>query len=223
MTPLYRSETLIMLVPQRIPDDYVKSPVTTNIEDRLRTLSEQILSRSRLERVISDFKLYPDLRARGIMEDVVQRMRRDVHVKVDGKESFRVDYVSTDPKTAQKVTERLASWVIEENLRDRENLAESTNQFLESQLADAKRRLIDHEKKLEEYRRRYSGQLPSQLTSNLQAINNAQLQLQTVNEMVNRASERRRLIARQIADAESFPVAALPANPAAAGTPSDGP
>jgi polysaccharide chain length determinant protein (PEP-CTERM system associated) len=223
ITPLYRSETLIMLVPQRIPDEYVKSPVTTKIEDRLQTLSDQILSRSRLERIITDFNLYPELRATGIMEDVVQRMRRDIHVNVDGKDSFRVDYVSTDPRTAQKVTERLGSWVIEENLRDRENLAESTNQFLESQLADAKRRLVEHEKKLEEYRRRYSGQLPSQLTANLQAINNAQLQLQAVSETINRASERRLLIERQIADAESLPAAAIPIEQTAAVASSDGP
>jgi polysaccharide chain length determinant protein (PEP-CTERM system associated) len=221
ITPLYRSETLIVLVPQRIPDEYVKSPVTTKIEDRLQTLTDQILSRSRLERIITDFGLYPDLRAQGIMEDVVQRMRRDIHVNVEAKESFRVDYVSTDPRTAQKVTERLGSWVIEENLRDREKVAESTNQFLESQLADAKRRLVEHEKKLEEYRRRYSGQLPSQLTANLQAINNAQLQLQAVSETINRASERRLLIERQISDSENLPAAAI--EPTAAIASSDGP
>ena len=114
-------------------------------------------------------------------------------------------YVSSDPQTAQKVAARLASLYIEENLRDRENLAEETNLFLESQLNEAKERLIEHEKKLEAYRRRYAGELPSQLDSNLQAIQNAQLQLQSVSESINRARERRLLIERQIADAETFP------------------
>ena len=101
----------------------------------------------------------------------------DIDVKLEGKESsFRVSYVSPDPKTAQKVTERLAALYIEENLRDRENLADSTSKFLESQLQDAKRRLIEQEKKLEEYRRRYAGQLPSQLQGNLQALQSAQMQ-----------------------------------------------
>ena len=59
----YRSETLIMLVPQRISDMYVKSPVTTRIEDRLNTLQDQILSRSRLERIIVDLGLYRPLRS----------------------------------------------------------------------------------------------------------------------------------------------------------------
>lgn len=211
MPKLYRSETLIMVVPQRIPDTYVKSTVTATVQDRLTSISDQILSRSRLERIILDLDLYKEMRATGIMEDVVQRMRADIKPSVDGKEatSFRVSYISRDPQTAQKVTERLASLYIEENLRDRENLAESTNQFLESQLEDAKRRLIEHEKKLEEYRRAHSGQLPSQLQSNLQSIQNAQLQLQAVSESINRARERRLLIERQLADAQTLPIAVI--------------
>jgi polysaccharide chain length determinant protein (PEP-CTERM system associated) len=208
MPKLYRSETLIMVVPQRIPDTYVKSTVTATVQDRLTSISDQIMSRSRLERIILDFDLYPELRAKGIMEDIVQRMRSDIKPSVDGKEatSFRVSYVSRDPKTAQKVAERLASLYIDENMRDRENLAESTNQFLESQLDEAKRRLIEHEKKLEEYRRAHSGQLPSQLQANLQAIQNAQLQLQAVSESINRARERRLLLERQLADAQTLPL-----------------
>ena len=81
------------------------------------------------------------------MEDVVQRMRDDIKMKTEGKESFRVTYDSRDARTAQKTTERLASLFIEENLRDRENVAEDTNQFLDSQLEDAKRRLLEHETK----------------------------------------------------------------------------
>jgi protein tyrosine kinase modulator len=203
----YRSETLIMVVPQRIPDSYVKSTITAPVEDRLTSINDQILSRSRLERIINDFDLYRHGRATGIMEDIVQRMRSDIKPTIVGKESFRVSFVSDDPRTAQRVTERLASLYIEENLRDRENLAESTNQFLESQLEDAKRRLIDHEKKLEEYRRLHAGQLPSQLQTNLQAIQNSQLQLQAVSESINRARERRLLLERQLADAQTLPLA----------------
>lgn len=204
---LYRSETLIMVIPQRVPDSYVRSTVTATLEDRLPSISDQILSRSRLERIIEDFNLYPRERANAAMEDVVRRMRGDILVTPPVKEqqSFRVAYVSRDAVTAQKVTARLASLYIEENLRDRANLAESTNVFLESQLEDAKQRLLENEKKLEEYRRRYSGQLPSQLQGNLQAIQSAQMQLQAVSEAMNRARERRHLVERQVADVESMP------------------
>jgi polysaccharide chain length determinant protein (PEP-CTERM system associated) len=198
---LYKSETLILVVPQRIPDSYVKSTVTAKIEDRLPTIKQQILSRSRLERIISEFNLYTEERRTMLLDDLVARMSTvEIDVKIEQGEAFRVSYISRDPVVAQKVTERLASLFIEENNRDRENLAESTSAFLDTQLEDAKRRLIEHEKRLEEYRRQFSGQLPTQLASNLQVIQNTQMQLQVNAENTNRDKERRLLIERQIAD-----------------------
>ena len=207
----FRSETLILVVPQRVPDSYVKATVTEKIEDRLPSISEQILSRSRLERIITDMNLYPELRAKRVMEDVVEAMRKDVTVTLAGgrenADSFRVSYVNSRPDTARKVTEQLSSLYIEQNLKDRENQANSTSQFLETQLQDAKQRLVDHEKKLEAYRKLHSGELPTQLQGNLQSIQNASLQLQALNESKNRAVERQLLIERQIGDTETLPVA----------------
>jgi protein tyrosine kinase modulator len=199
----FRSETVIMVIPQRIPDSYVRSTVTASVQDRLFSISDQILSRSRLERIITEFDLYPEERRAGTMEDVVTRMREeDIELEPPGREqSFKVSYTNRNPLVAQKVTARLASMFIEENVRERENLAQNTSVFLESQLEDAKVRLLEHEKKLEEYRRRNSGELPSQLSSNLQAIQNARAEMQTINESMNRARERRLLVERQLADA----------------------
>jgi polysaccharide chain length determinant protein (PEP-CTERM system associated) len=208
----YRSETLILVIPQRVPDNYVKATVTDSVEERLPAITEQILSRSRLERIIQDMDLYKAERATEVMEDVVAKMRVDVVVslaaaKKERADSFRVSYVSHDPEVARKVTERLASLYIEQNVNDRESQAQNTSQFLSAQLDDAKRRLIDQEKKLEEYRRKNSGQLPSQLAGNLQAIQNANVQLQGLSESTNRALERRLLIERQIADIQAIPLA----------------
>lgn len=201
---LYRSDTMILVVPQRVPETYVKSTVSGSFQDRLATISEQILSRTRLERIVVDLNLFQRERSAGmLMEDAIARMRQNISVQNSERESFRVSYVSSDAKTAQRVTERLASLFIEENLRDRENLAENTSEFLESQLEDARRRLIDQEKKLEEYRRRYSGQLPTQAPSNLQAIQNLQMQLGTLGDSVARDRDRRLLLERQIADLEA--------------------
>ena len=147
--------------------------------------------------------LYKRERSRGVMEDVVQTMRSDVTTSALGKDvdSFRVSYVSDNPEIARKVTERLASLYIDQNSKDREAQADNTSEFLGTQLSEAKRRLIEQEKKLEDYRKSHAGQMPSQLQGNLQAIQNANLQLQSVNESTNRAQERRLLIERQLADA----------------------
>ena len=210
----FRSEALLLVIPQQVPNDYVTPTMTQSIEERLPAITDQILSRSRLEQIIRQMNLYQDEQSREVMEDIVQRMRKDVTTSATGKDvnSFRVTYVSDSAEKARKVTERLASLYIEQNLKDRENQADSTSQFLTTQLDEAKRRLIEQEKKLEEYRKSHAGQLPSQLTGNLQAIQTATMQLQSVNESTNRAQERRLLIERQIADTEVVPLpAAAPA------------
>jgi protein tyrosine kinase modulator len=205
----YRSETVILVVPQRVPEEYVRSTVTTRIEDRLQSLVQQILSRSRLERIIQDFDLYADERRTGIMEDIVETMRRDIGVNILPGEAFRISYTGANPRTVTRVTERLASLFIEENFRDRAVLAEGTNQFLEAQLEDARRRLIEQEKKVEAYRKRFAGQLPSQLESNLQVLQNSQMQVQAILESINRDRDRRLVLERQIADLEQQGQAAL--------------
>jgi polysaccharide chain length determinant protein (PEP-CTERM system associated) len=204
----YRSDSLILVVPQRVPEGYVKSTVTTRIEDRLQSITQQILSRTRLERIIQDFDLYAADRRAGIMEDIVDRMRKDIDIQVIKGDAFRVSYIGREPRTVMKVTERLASLFIEESLRDREVLAEGTSQFLEAQLADARRRLVEDEKKVETYRKKFSGELPSQLESNLQVIQNTQMQIHSVLEALNRDQDRRLIIDRQIAELESRPVEA---------------
>ena len=180
--------------------------MTTRIEDRLQTITQQILSRTRLERIIQDFNLYPELRKTAIMEDVVERMRGSIAVQVVKGDAFRVSFTSDDARTAMRVTERLASLFIEENLRDREVLAEGTNQFLEAQLEDARRRLVETEHKVEEYKKQYDGQLPEQREANMQGLHNVEMQLQALIDSVNRDRDRKLAIERAIADMEAAEV-----------------
>lgn len=196
----YRSETLILVVPQRVPESYVRSTVTAHIEDRLQSIREQILSRTRLERIINDFDLYHGARSVMLLEDVVAFMRRQVTVDMVRGDAFRVAYVAEEPVVAQKVTERLASLIIEENLRDREVLAEATNQFLDTQLEDARSRLEEREKQLEIYRRQHSGELPTQVGSNMQALQTLQVQVQGLSDSVGRDRDRLATVDRAIAD-----------------------
>ena len=209
---LYRSDTLILVVPQRVPESYVRSTVTTRIEDRLQSIQQQILSRTRLERIIQDFNLYPEARRTAIMEDIVERMRGNISVQVVKGDAFRVSFTSDEARTAMRVCERVASLFIEENLRDREVLAEGTNQFLEAQLEDARRRLIETERKVEDYRRTYAGELPEQREANMQGLHNNEMQLQSLTEAMNRDRDHRLVVERLIADAES-PDAVLNAPP----------
>lgn len=199
----YRSETVILVVPPRVPDVYVRSTVTTRVEDRLQSLRQQIVSRTRLERIILDFDLYAGQRRTGIMEDIVEQMRTNIRIDPIRGDAFRVSFTDEDPRTAMRVTERLAGLIMDESLRDREVLAEGTTQFLEAQVEEARRVLMDTEKRMEEYNRRHSGELPAQLQANLQGMHNAQTQLSALVESLSRDYDRRLLLERGLADASS--------------------
>lgn len=204
---LYRSESLILVVPQRVPESYVKSTVTARIEDRLQAISQQILSRTRLEQIVNDFNLYAEERAdKKLMEDLVEEMRtRDIGVEIIKGDAFRVSFQANDPRVAMRVTERLASLFIDESLRDREVLAEGTSQFLSTQLDEARRQLVLTETKLQEYQRLNNGELPAQMEANMQGQHNAEMALQTLSEGLNRDRERRLLLERQAVDIMEAP------------------
>jgi polysaccharide chain length determinant protein (PEP-CTERM system associated) len=206
----YRSESLILIVPQRVPENFVRPTVTADVDERLQSISQQILSRTRLERIILELNLYPGLRKTAIMEDVVDRMRRNITVAIDRprrrneeSSSFRIGFSYENPRIAMQVAERVSSLFIEENLKDREILAEGTDQFLESQLEEARRQLLENEKRLEDYKRQHMGQLPTQTQSNLQVLQNSQQQLQAVSDAILRDRDQLVIQQRLLAEAEA--------------------
>jgi polysaccharide chain length determinant protein (PEP-CTERM system associated) len=215
----YRASTLILVVPQRVPENYVRPAVAETIEQRLQSISPQIMSESRLQRIITELDLYPDKRnKRGGMEEIVADLRSDISVDIIKGDLFRVTYGGTNPYKVMQVTQRLASLFVEENLKDRANLAEGTNRFLESQLDNTRRSLEEQERKLREYRQTHAGELPSQVGANLQVLQNSAFQLQSGEESLSRDRDRRLELQRALAElrheAEAAKAAAPPAPPA---------
>src|SRR5262245_44847464 len=102
----YQSRATVQVVPQRVPESFVKSTVVTPIEERLQAIQVTIMSRTRLERIINEFNLYPAARRAGIMEDIVDRMRRrDIGIGLNPSgDVFTVTYTGADPRTVMKVT-----------------------------------------------------------------------------------------------------------------------
>ena len=158
---VFQSSTSILVIPQRVPEDFVRPTVTVDLSERLNLISQQILSRTRLERIIQEFSLYERERRTMVMENVVEQMRRDISVAIarprnrdDDIDNFSVSFEAQHPLTAMRVTERLASLFVQENLEDRELLADQTNQFLKGQVDGLRRRLLEKELTLIALRRR---------------------------------------------------------------------
>jgi uncharacterized protein involved in exopolysaccharide biosynthesis len=159
----FTSETLILVDPQKVPDSYVKSTVTGDVRNRLGTLSQQILSATRLQKIIDALKLYPEEQKTLAREDVITKMRKDISVNVvsdfggsQDLQAFRISYSGTDPRRVAQVANELATLFIDENLKAREDQATGTNDFLQSQLQDTRKALEVQEAKLRDFRlRRY--------------------------------------------------------------------
>jgi polysaccharide chain length determinant protein (PEP-CTERM system associated) len=205
----YSASTTILVVPQRVPESFVRPTVTVDVAERLQTISQLILSRTRLERLIEEFNLYEEERKTMIMEDIVEQMRtRDINVNVanprrrgEDATHFAVRFDSPRPRLAMQVADRLANMFVQENLADRAVLADSSNQFLQAQLEDARRRLLEHEAKLEAFRQRNAGQLPGQAGTNLQMMQMTQEQIQSNIDAASRERDRLAGLDASIADA----------------------
>src|SRR5262245_19715140 len=133
----YRSEASIIVVPRRVSQDYVRSSVSGHLDERLRQINDQIMSRTRLERIIRDFNLYEQERRTDPIDDVVAKMRRNIRINIrashgsddDELGTFTVGFASSTPRAAMQVTERLALFFVDESLWDRLVRTEGTIQF----------------------------------------------------------------------------------------------
>ena len=218
----YKSQAVILVVPQRVPESYIRSTVAARIEDRVKTISQEILGQTWLQGLIEEFDLYPDIRRTRGMDDAIYQMRvLDTKIQFLRGDAFAVSYNSHDPLTAQKIAARLAADFVSRNVNDRIEVADATAGFLDAELKDKQQLLVDSERKLEEYRRRHSTDLPTQLPANQQALQNTQIQVQALIDSMNRDKDRRIVVQRELADLQadlgvSTPTVDRPGMPAGA-------
>jgi polysaccharide chain length determinant protein (PEP-CTERM system associated) len=204
MPNVYTSETLILVDPQRVPEAYIKSTVSGDIRNRLGTLSQQILSATRLQKIIDSFSLYPAQRKTMAREDVISRMRADIGVNVVSEggqdlQAFRISYSGNEPQLVAQVANQLASLFIEENLKAREQQATGTTEFLSSQLQETRKTLEDQEAKLKNFKLQHIGELPEQQSANLQIMGQLQAQLQAENDSLARAQQQKTYVQSMMA------------------------
>ncbi len=206
----YRASTLILVTPQKVPESLVKPTVTSKIEDRLLSIGQEIMSRTRLEQVISEFKLYSDETKSLTLEEIVELMRRNIGVEIKGKEGyFTISYRGKDPKIVTLVTNKLASLFIEENLKLREQQAQGTSEFLSIELKANQAKLEEQEKNLTHFKRQFMGELPEQRESNLKVLEQLQFLYQRIGEALRSAQDRKLVIQKQLSDTELMIASAI--------------
>ena len=187
---VYRSGTLILVEQPSMPKDYVTPNVTDDLQSRLQSITQQILSRTRLLHIIEELNLYATSKGRLNPDELVERMRKDIEIELvrDARNqitSFNIYYSAHDPHVAQQVTSELTNLFISENLELRQQKSEDTTKFLEQQLETARQTLAEQEEKVRAYKDQHLGELPTQLNSNLQILSGLQSQLQNEEDGLN--------------------------------------
>jgi polysaccharide chain length determinant protein (PEP-CTERM system associated) len=194
---MYKSSTLILVEEPTMPEAYVASNVNENLQDRLQSITQQILSRTRLMLIIDKLHLYAGDRRRMTPDDQIEHMRKDISIDLvrDSRNnqisSFRVNFSAHDPQVAQQVTKELTTLFINESNKVRQKESQGTTTFIEKQLEDARISLAAQEAKVREFESAHQGSLPSQQSSNLQILGGLQGQLQSEQDSLNTAKQQR--------------------------------
>jgi polysaccharide chain length determinant protein (PEP-CTERM system associated) len=194
----YKSQTLVLVEQQSVPTDYVKSIDTVEIGQRLASMQQQILSRSRLEPIIRQYGLYQSDARKVSTEELVARLQKSIEVtpvlpmaetRSRDLPGFNIAVTLDNPRTSQEVCTAVTSMFIEENLKSRQQHSEETTQFLSQQLVDAKAALDEQDAKLAAFKSRYGGSLPDEEQTNLNILTGLTSQLDAATQALARAQQ----------------------------------
>ncbi len=191
----YRSETLLLVEPPKVPQEYVASNVANDFQLQIQTMTQRILSRARLLRIIDNFHLDPARSA--VPDEQVARMRKDIEIKQEETPghkqlaAFRISYTAGSPLLAQQVAERLTSLFIAENLAAQRTQSESTTQFLQNEVEAARQAMAAQEAQLGRFKAQHLGELPSQAAGNMQMVAGLQARAERLTAALSHAREQR--------------------------------
>ena len=197
LPPRYKSSTLILVEQPTMPQHYVAPNINDDLQARLQSMTEQILSRTRLLLIIQKLHLYGGAKKKLTDDQKIADMRKDIGVQLvrdpqrQDISSFAISYSASDPHLAQQVTAELTGLFISENLKVRQEQSAGTTDFLQEQLEGARETLSEQEAKVREFEGQHEGALPTQEASNLQILAGLQSQLQSEDDALNTAKQQR--------------------------------
>jgi len=194
----YKSQTLVLVEPPTVPTDFVKPVITTEINERLASMQEEILSRTRLEPIIHQYGLYSGDVNRVPPDALVARLQKDIVItpiepmaetRSQELPGFHIIVTLDNPRTAQEVCSAITHMFIEESIRLRQQRSEDTTQFIAQQLVDAKAKLDEQDSRLAAFKSRYLGSLPDEEKGNLNLLMGLTSQLDAATQALARAQQ----------------------------------
>ena len=232
LPPIYESKAMIMIENQDIPEDFVRSTITTYIGERLHLLQQRILSYPKLLEIVKTFDLYPELKSQGAMVTKIQKdiTIRTVDVQLQDRRTggrggsaavaFTLSYEHKNPEKAQQVTDLLTSFFVEEDQKTREQQAGTTTIFLEKELEELRRQVKENEERISQFKAININQLPGSTGVFQQMVFRLDQEIFNTDNRIRNLQEKLVYLSSQIANidplvpilTEGGKVAANPAN-----------
>jgi polysaccharide chain length determinant protein (PEP-CTERM system associated) len=201
----YVSTAIIRVVPPQVPEIYVPSNITTDMQSRVNSMEQTILSRATLTNLITTQGLYLKERSRKPMDDVIEDMRtKDIKISniqllstTQAKQNypaFSISFSYNNRFTAKKVAEDLVARFLEENQKQVTTQTGATTGFITDRHTEAKQKLDEIESRLSAFRSRNLGRLPEEQATNFAHLNAAQSQMFNISTEMARNNQEKLLL-----------------------------
>ena len=210
--PTYRSSATILIEQQEIPQDLVRSTVTSFADQRIQMTIQRVMTFAKLSQLIKKYDLYPEEREKEPLELVVEMMREDINHRMISAEvvdprsgrpmeatiAFNIAYNSESAKTAQTVANELTSLFLKENIKNRTEMAEEAESFLSAEVVRLRNKSQDLEQKLSDFKEKNLRKLPELTTLNLNLMDRAEREYSELSRQIKALEERKVYLESQL-------------------------
>jgi len=213
LPPVYRSTATILIEHQEIPEDLVRSTVSTYADQRIQVITERVMSRANLLSILERHRPYRDAAGQAGSEALLARMREDIQLETMSADTFdprsrrpaeitfafTVSYDNENPRIARAIADELAALYLAENVKSRTETAAGASAFLADESTRLRTRIATLEERLAEFKERHAGSLPEQMEVNLQIIERTERSLLEIDRQIRALAERRGYLESQLA------------------------
>jgi polysaccharide chain length determinant protein (PEP-CTERM system associated) len=214
MPKTYKSTTTILIEEQEVPRQYVSANIESFADQRLQSINQRIMSSTKLLELISRFHLYADLKDKLPVEDIVEKLRKEIQFNTISAEvmdprtgrpaqatiAFSVSYEGSNPETVQRVANELASLYLEENLKSRVKQSSETSKFMGAEMKRMQGQLAALDAKIATYKQKHLNSLPELSLLNQQALDQAERDISHLNDQLRTLRERQGYLQEQLAN-----------------------
>ena len=210
--PTYRSSATILIEQQEIPQDLVRSTVTSFADQRIQMTIQRVMTFAKLSELIKKHDLYRDEREKEPLEVVVEQMREDINHRMISAEvvdprsgrpveatiAFSIAYQNESAKTAQTVANELTSLFLKENIRNRTEMAEEAESFLSAEVQRLERKSVELERQLAEFKEENLRKLPQLTDLNINLLDRAEREYFDLSRQIQALEERKVYLESQL-------------------------